>query len=106
MAWVHLVIAGLIEIGWALGLKHTEGLSRHLWISLLTVLGMVLSYVFLALAMRTLPVSVAYPVWTGMGAIGAALLGMWLLGEPRDVPRLACVGLIIAGVVGLKYLSG
>jgi quaternary ammonium compound-resistance protein SugE len=106
MAWVHLVIAGAIEIGWALGLKHTEGLSKHFWISVLTLIGMVLSYVFLALALRTLPVSVAYPVWTGMGAVGAAILGMWLLGEPRDAARVACVGLIIAGVVGLKYLSG
>lgn len=106
MAWVHLLIAGAIEIGWALGLKYTEGLSKHLGLSILTVLGMVLSYVFLAMALRTLPVSVAYPVWTGMGAVGAALLGMWLLGEPRDLARVACVGLIITGVVGLKLLSG
>lgn len=105
MAWVHLMIAGAIEIGWALGLKHTEGLSKHVWISVLTVLGMALSYVFLALAMRSLPVSVAYPVWTGMGAVGAAVLGMWLLGEPRDLARVACVGLIVAGVIGLKMLN-
>jgi quaternary ammonium compound-resistance protein SugE len=106
MAWIHLLIAGALEIGWALGLKYTVGLTRFPLAIAATVIGMVLSYVFLALAMRTLPVGTAYPVWTGIGAVGTAVLGMVLLGESRDLARVVCVVLIVLGVIGLKWLGG
>jgi quaternary ammonium compound-resistance protein SugE len=106
MAWIYLLIAGALEIGWAAGLSYTHGLTRHgVWI-VATLAGMILSYVFLALAMRTLPLSISYPVWTGIGAVGSACFGMAFMEEPRDLPRVACIGLIIAGVVGLKWLHG
>jgi quaternary ammonium compound-resistance protein SugE len=103
MAWIHLLIAGALEIGWALGLKYTDGLTRHAGAIVATLVGMVLSYFFLALAMRQLPVGTAYPVWTGIGAIGTALFGVLVLHESRDPLRLLCIGLIVAGVVGLKW---
>lgn len=101
MAWVVLVVAGLFEVGWAIGLKYTEGFTR-LWPSVATVTAMVLSVALLGWAMRTLPVGTAYAVWTGIGAIGTVALGIVLFGEPATVARLACVGLILAGIVGLK----
>lgn len=104
MSWFYLIIAGLLEMGWAVGLKYTEGWTR-LWPSIFTAAGMVASFWLLSLAMRTIPVGTAYAVWTGIGAAGTVLLGMVLLGEPRDAGRLACVGLIVAGVVGLRLLS-
>jgi quaternary ammonium compound-resistance protein SugE len=104
MAWVYLLIAGAIEIGWALGLSYTEGLTKHGLASAGTLAGMILSYVFLALAMRDLPVGTAYPVWTGIGAIGTAIFGMLVFGDSRDPLRIACIGLIVVGVVGLKWL--
>ena len=101
MAWLVLVVAGLFEVGWAIGLKYTEGFTRP-WPSALTVAAMVLSVVLLGWAMRTLPVGTAYAVWTGIGAVGTVILGIVLFQEPATVARLACVGLILAGIVGLK----
>ncbi|HVE52518.1 MAG TPA: quaternary ammonium compound efflux SMR transporter SugE [Ramlibacter sp.] len=101
MAWVVLVIAGLFEVGWAIGLKYTEGFSR-LWPSVGTATAMVVSVVLLGWAMRTLPVGTAYAVWTGIGAVGTVILGIVLFQEPATVARLVCVGLILAGIVGLK----
>jgi len=104
MAWVLLVTAGLLEIGWAIGLKYTDGFTR-LWPSVGTIAAMVVSMYLLALAARTLPIGTAYAVWVGIGAAGAMILGMALLGEPRSVARIACVGLIVAGVIGLKLVE-
>lgn len=104
MAWLLLAVAGLFEIGWAIGLKYTDGFTR-LWPSVWTGLAMVASVVLLALAVRTLPIGTAYAVWTGIGAAGTALLGIYLFGEPATTLRLACIALIVAGIVGLKLLS-
>ncbi len=102
--WLYLLIAGLFEIGWAIGLKYTDGFSR-LWPSLGTAFAMVISLVFLGLALKYLPVGTAYAVWTGIGAIGTVILGIVLFGEPATVLRLGCVGLIVAGIVGLKLVT-
>lgn len=104
MAWLVLFVAGLFEIGWAIGLKYTEGFTR-LWPSMGTVLAMVVSVVLLAMAMRALPVGTAYAVWTGIGAVGTVILGIMLFGEPATATRLACIGLIVAGIVGLKLVT-
>ncbi|RST55655.1 quaternary ammonium compound efflux SMR transporter SugE [Variovorax sp. MHTC-1] len=104
MAWIVLFIAGLLEVGWAIGLKYTEGFTR-LWPSVGTAVSMVLSVVLLGWAMRTLPVGTAYAVWTGIGAVGTVALGIVLFHEPATVARLACVTLIIAGILGLKLTS-
>lgn len=104
MAWVYLTIAGIFEIGWAIGLKYSNGFSRPVP-SLLTVVAMAFSLWLLALAMRTIPVGTAYAVWTGIGAIGVAILGMLLFGESRDFLRVFCLFLIIAGIIGLKMVS-
>ena len=104
MAWFFLFLAGLSEVGWALGLKYTEGFTR-LWPSVATVAIMILSFALLGQALRTLPIGTAYAIWTGIGAIGTALAGMFLFGEPRDVLRLLCLGLIVAGIVGLKLVT-
>lgn len=104
MAWALLVAAGILEIGWAIGLKYTEGFTR-LWPSIWTIAAMVVSLYLLSLAARTLPIGTAYAVWVGIGAAGAMILGIALLGEPRSVARIACVGLILAGVIGLKLFD-
>ena len=104
MAWIILFFAGLLEVGWAIGLKYTEGFTR-LWPTVGTVTAMVLSLGLLGLAMRTLPVGTAYAVWTGIGAVGTVILGIVLFSEPATAARLACVGLILAGIVGLKLTS-
>jgi len=104
MEWTMLAVAGLFEIAWAVGLKYTEGFSRW-WPSVGTALAMVVSVVLLALAMRTLPVGTAYAVWTGIGAVGTALLGIALFGEPATFARLGCIALIVAGIVGLKLTA-
>jgi len=104
MAWIYLLIAGLLETGWAIGLKYTEGFSR-LWPSLATVAAMAVSFVFLSLALKTLPVGTGYAVWTGIGAVGTVILGIVLFGEPASLPRLACIALIVAGILGLKLVS-
>lgn len=105
MAWTCLVIAGLLEIGWAIGLKYTVGFSR-LWPSVWTISAMVASFALLAYALKTIPVGTGYAVWTGIGAAGTALIGMMFLGESREVLRILCIVLIVAGVVGLKFASG
>lgn len=104
MAWTYLVIAGLFEIGWAVGLKYSEGLTR-LWPSVWTAASMAASVFLLAKALRDIPVGTGYAVWTGIGAVGTAALGIILFGESRDVLRLLCMTLIIAGIVGLKLFS-
>ena len=104
MAWIVLVVAGLFEVCWAIGLKYTDGFTR-LWPSIGTVTAMVVSVVLLGWAMRSLPVGTAYAVWTGIGAVGTVLLGIVLFGEPATVARLACVGLVVAGILGLKLVT-
>lgn len=104
MAWIILVIAGLTEIGWAIGLKYTEGFTR-LWPSVFTGLSMVLSIVLLGIALKTLPLGTAYAIWTGIGTVGTAILGIYLFGESAAVLRLVCIGLIVAGIVGLKMVT-
>ncbi|HEX5780166.1 MAG TPA: quaternary ammonium compound efflux SMR transporter SugE [Xanthobacteraceae bacterium] len=104
MAWLFLLAAGLLEIGWAIGLKYTEGFTR-LWPTVWTVAAMIASLALLGLALRTLPVGTAYAVWVGIGAVGTAILGMVLLGESREPLRLACLVLIVAGVIGLKLVT-
>ena len=104
MAWVILIIAGLFEIGWAVGLKYTEGFSR-LWPSLGTVAAMIVSLVLLGLALKELPIGTAYAVWTGVGAVGTAILGIYLFGDAANFARLACIGLIVAGIIGLKLVT-
>lgn len=103
-AWLLLGVAGLLEVGWAVGLKYADGFSKPLP-SALTIAAMVASMWLLAQAARTLPIGTAYAVWTGIGAVGTALLGMLLFGEPRTVLRLTCIVLIVAGIVGLKLLK-
>jgi len=104
MAWVYLTVAGLFEIGWAIGLKYSHGFSRPVP-SLLTVAAMAMSLWLLSIAMKSIPVGTAYAVWTGIGAIGVAVLGMVLFGESREIVRLVCLFLIIAGILGLKLAS-
>jgi quaternary ammonium compound-resistance protein SugE len=104
MAWFYLAVAGLFEVAWAIGLKYTDGFTR-LWPSLSTVAAMILSLGFLGLALKTLPVGTAYAVWTGIGAIGTVLLGIYLFSEPATATRLACIGLILAGIVGLRVVT-
>lgn len=104
MAWALLGIAGLFEIGWAIGLKYTVGFTR-LVPSLLTAASMAISLALLGLAVRNLPIGTAYAIWTGIGTVGTALLGILLFGEPATALRLACIGLILAGIAGLKLLA-
>ncbi len=104
MAWISLVMAGLLEIGWAVGLKYTEGFSR-LWPSVATVSVMIASFALLSQALKTIPIGTGYAVWTGIGAAGTAIIGMIYLGEPREALRVLCIVLIIAGVVGLKFAT-
>lgn len=105
MSWFILIIAGLFEVAWAIGLKYTDGFSR-LWPSVGTVAAMVVSVLLLGFAMKELPVGTAYAVWTGVGAIGTAILGIYLFGDPASVARLACLAMIAGGIVGLKVVSG
>ncbi|OYW65522.1 MAG: QacE family quaternary ammonium compound efflux SMR transporter [Bosea sp. 12-68-7] len=104
MAWLYLFIAGLFEIGWAIGLKYTQGFTR-LMPTVLTLASMAVSLGLLGLALKSLPVGTAYAVWTGIGTVGTAILGIVLLGEPATALRLACIGLIVAGIVGLKLVA-
>jgi quaternary ammonium compound-resistance protein SugE len=104
MSWTILLIAGLFECAWAIGLKYTEGFTRF-WPSAFTVTAMVISVVLLGIAMRNLPVGTAYAVWTGIGAVGTVILGIVLFSEPANAARLVCVGLIVAGILGLKLTS-
>jgi quaternary ammonium compound-resistance protein SugE len=104
MAWIILAIAGLLEVGWAIGLKYTDGFTR-LWPTLWTIAAMAGSLWLLGIAMKSLPVGTAYSVWVGIGAIGTVILGIVLLGEPATPGRLASVALIVAGIVGLKLAT-
>ena len=105
MGWVYLYAAGLFECGWAIGLKYSDGFTK-LWPSVYTITAMSVSLLLLALAMRTIPVGTAYAIWTGIGAVGVAILGMVLFGESKDIGRLLSIVLIVAGIVGLKLFSG
>ena len=104
MAWTILFLAGLFEVGWAVGLKYTEGFTR-LWPSVWTLLTMAISVWLLGVAMKSLPVGTAYSVWVGVGAVGTVILGIVLFSEPADIARLASVALIIAGIIGLKLTT-
>jgi len=104
MAWVYLVIAGLFEMGWAVGLKYTQGFTKF-WPSVGTVAAMAASFIFLSVALKTLPIGTAYAVWTGIGAAGTAITGMILFGESHAWLRLLCLTLIVSGIVGLKLVS-
>jgi len=104
MAWMILFVAGLLEIGWAIGLKYTDGFSR-LWPSVWTILAMVLSLILLSYALKSLPIGTAYAVWTGIGACGTAVLGIMLFGDPATAARLISIGLIVSGIVGLKLVG-
>jgi quaternary ammonium compound-resistance protein SugE len=104
MVWIVIIIAGLFETGWAIGLKYTDGFTR-LWPTVWTVLSMAVSLYLLGIAMKSLPVGTAYAVWVGIGAVGTVLLGIVLLDEPANAPRLISVALIIAGIIGLKLSS-
>ncbi|RAO77740.1 quaternary ammonium compound efflux SMR transporter SugE [Dyella jiangningensis] len=105
MPWIYLALAGLLEVVWAVGLKYTEGFSR-LWPSVVTVSAMTASIILLAMAVKTLPIGTAYAIWTGIGAVGAVLLGIVLFGDSASPLRLVCVGLVVVGMVGLKLTSG
>ena len=104
MAWLLLFAAGLMEIGWAIGLKYTEGFTR-LVPTVLTLAAMAISLALLGLALKTLPIGTAYAVWTGIGAVGTAILGIMLFDDPATLARLACIGLIVAGIAGLKLVT-
>lgn len=104
MNWIILVLAGLFEVGWAIGLKYTDGFTRP-WPTVGTVIAMVISLGLLGIAMKSLPVGTAYAIWVGVGAIGTAILGILLLGEPANTGRLVSLALIVAGIVGLKLAS-
>jgi quaternary ammonium compound-resistance protein SugE len=103
-AWLTLIVAGLFEVGWAVGLKYTEGFTR-LWPTVWTAAALVASMVLLGVAVKSLPIGTAYAVWVGIGAVGTALLGIVLLGEVATVARLASIGLVVAGIVGLKLAT-
>jgi quaternary ammonium compound-resistance protein SugE len=105
MAWLILVVAGLFEVGWAVGLKYTDGFTRP-WPTAFTAVSLILSMALLGVALRTLPLGTAYAVWTGIGTIGTAILGIALFREPATAARLACIALIVTGIVGLKLVTG
>ncbi len=104
MPWFYLLIAGLLEIAWAIGLKYTEGFSRF-WPSVTTIVAMVCSFYFLSQALKTIPIGTGYAVWTGIGASGTAILGIILFNEPREFLRILCIALIVIGIVGLKFAA-
>ena len=105
MNWFLLIIAGLLEVVWALSMKYSQCFTR-LYPSIITIVAMVVSFVLLALAMRSLPLGTSYVVWTGIGAIGSVVVGILFFGESAAIPRLICIGLIMVGIIGLKILSG
>ena len=104
MHWFYLALAGALEIVWAIGLKYTEGFTRPV-ATLITIIAMIASVALLGLALRAIPVGTGYAVWTGIGAVGTAILGIVLFGEPATIARLGCIGLIVAGIAGLKLVS-
>lgn len=105
MTWTYLLIAGLLEVAWAIGLKYTEGFTR-LWPSVFTIITVILSFYFLSLALKALPIGTAYAIWTAIGAVGTVILGIWLFNEPAGWLRLSCIGLIIVAMIGLKVSAG
>jgi quaternary ammonium compound-resistance protein SugE len=104
MNWIYLIVAGILEICWAVSLKYTEGWTK-LYPSFITAALMIASFYFLSMALKTLPIGTAYAIWTGIGAVGTALLGIFVFGEPRDFTRILCILLIVAGIAGLKLTS-
>ena len=104
MKWLMLIIAGLLEMGWAIGLKYSEGFTK-LVPSIFTIIGMIGSFYFLSLALKNLPLGTAYAIWTGIGTVGTVTLGIILFKEPFDITRLICIGFIVIGIVGLKVVS-
>ncbi|WP_105177627.1 MULTISPECIES: quaternary ammonium compound efflux SMR transporter SugE [Clostridium] len=104
MTWLALIIAGLFEVGWAIGLKYTQGFTKFTP-SIFTIVGMIASFYFLSLALKSLPLGTAYAIWTGIGTIGTLILGIILFKEPIDITRIICIGFIIVGIVGLKLVS-
>jgi Small Multidrug Resistance protein. len=104
LAWVYLIVAGLMEVGWATAMKYSAGFTR-LWPTVWTIVLSLASFALLSQAMKSLPLGTAYGVWTGIGAVGSALMGILVLGEPRDAVRLVCIAMILAGIVGLKVTS-
>lgn len=104
MAWIYLLVAGLFEVVWAIGLKYTEGWTR-LWPSMGTLAAMVVSFWCLSQSLKSIPIGTGYAIWTGIGAVGAAALGILLFGDSASWPRLLCIGLIVSGVIGLKMVS-
>ncbi len=104
MPWVYLVLAGLLEVVWAVGLKYSEGFTRP-WPSVITGVAMVASFWLLATALKSIPLGTGYAVWVGIGAVGTALLGMVVFKEPATTARLVCIGLIVAGIAGLKLAT-
>lgn len=104
MDWLILLVAGLMEIGWAIGLRYTDGYTKF-WPSAATAVALVASMALLSFALRTIPVGTGYAVWTGVGAVGVAVIGMLMLGEPRNPLRIACILLIVLGIIGLKFFG-
>lgn len=104
MKWLMLIIAGLLEMGWAIGLKYSQGFTK-LIPSIFTIVGMIASFYFLSLALKSLPLGTAYAIWTGIGTVGTVILGIILFKEPIDITRLICIGFIVVGIVGLKVVS-
>lgn len=104
MPWVYLLIAGLLEVVWATGLKYSDGFSRP-WPSVVTIVTMIASFMFLALAMKSLPLGTSYTVWTGIGAVGSIIVGIIFFAEPRDLPRLFFLALIVVGIVGVRLTT-
>ncbi|WP_163102046.1 quaternary ammonium compound efflux SMR transporter SugE [Peribacillus alkalitolerans] len=104
MAWIFLLIAGIFEVVWAMGLKYTEGFTK-LYPTIITIVGMIISFYFLSMAIKTLPIGTAYAIWTGIGAAGAVIMGIILFGEPKSLLKFFFVALILAGIIGLKVTS-
>jgi quaternary ammonium compound-resistance protein SugE len=104
MDWINLIIAGLLEVVWASSLKYTDGFTKPIP-SLITLATLVASFILLAQALKTLPVGTGYAVWTGIGVVGTAIVGSTFLGEPRDLPRFICIGLIVLGIAGLRFIG-
>jgi len=104
MEWLMLIVAGLLEMGWAIGLKYSQGFTK-LIPSIFTIVGMIASFYFLSLSLKSLPLGTAYAIWTGIGTVGTVTLGIILFKEPIDITRLICIGFIVVGIVGLKVVS-
>jgi quaternary ammonium compound-resistance protein SugE len=104
MSWLNLFIAGLFEIGWAVGLKYTNGFTKF-WPSVITIIGMILSFYFLSSAVKSIPIGTAYAIWTGIGAVGTAILGIFLFNESKEFIRIFFIMLIVVGIIGLKLFS-